>query len=370
MNKVPPNLLEAYDQNLPLFKRFATDVVNLLQKLLHEEAAAVHSVTGRVKEKLSLKIKISRPSISRTSRKYNNINDVTDIVGVRLITYFANDVDRIASIIRREFNVDWENSVDKRALLDPDRFGYMSLHYVVGISRNRLRLPEYAEYRNLKFEIQIRSILQHSWAEIEHDLGYKSEMAVPSELRRAFSRVAGLLELADAEFDRIRDSMNIYRQEVVARITSSPSAVTIDRDSLIEFAENSELVKSIDAKMLAAVGLNEISGDAWWVGDYVEHLAYFEISNFRELEEALRSQRELLIIYSRERLSTQNYVRLIRGVCITYLSFGLAARSLKSESVVAYFEEFNQYSGRESERVPIANLLVDIVRRVQESNQR
>ena len=64
----------------------------------------------------------------------------------------------------------------------------------------RMVLRENKAFEGLKCEIQIRSVLQHAWAEIEHDLGYKSELTIPKEVRRSFSRLAGLLELGDKEF--------------------------------------------------------------------------------------------------------------------------------------------------------------------------
>lgn len=70
----------------------------------------------------------------------------------------------------------------------------------------------------MKCEIQIRSVLQHAWAEIEHDIGYKSEITIPKEMRRSFSRIAGLLEIADKEFDSIRQALKEYENNVHVQI--------------------------------------------------------------------------------------------------------------------------------------------------------
>ena len=134
-----------------------------------------HSIQHRIKARESIARKID----DRDRPDYT-LSSLTDILGVRVITYFDQEVDRVAEIIEQEFLIDRENSVDKRASLDPDRFGYLSLHYVVQLSAARSRLTEYRRYRETKFEIQVRSILQHAWAEIEHDLGYKSRSAIPA----------------------------------------------------------------------------------------------------------------------------------------------------------------------------------------------
>jgi hypothetical protein len=86
------------------------------------------------------------------------------------------------------------------------------------MSAERLALPENHPYIGMKCEIQIRTVLQHAWAEIEHDIGYKSEITIPKEMRRSFSRIAGLLEIADKEFEDIRLNLAEYRKSVTQQI--------------------------------------------------------------------------------------------------------------------------------------------------------
>ena len=111
------------------------------------------SVISRLKERDSLHDNLRRPN-----RDYSELEDVTDIAGVRITTYFADDVDKIAKRIASEFDVDWPNSTNKRKVLDPDCFGYLSWHHVVSLGSNRASLPEYSQFGGLKAEIQTRSI--------------------------------------------------------------------------------------------------------------------------------------------------------------------------------------------------------------------
>ena len=106
------------------------------------------------------------------------------LYGARLITYFADEVEHLASLVETEFEIDRVNSVDKRQTQEPDRFGYLSVHYIAELKDTRTSLPEYRRFKGVKFEVQVRSILQHTWAEIEHDLQYKNVEAIPRELRR------------------------------------------------------------------------------------------------------------------------------------------------------------------------------------------
>jgi len=158
-------IMKEYDEKIRLYTEFGEKLKLLIRDIIKAKKQPYHSITFRPKEKTSLSRKISKPE-----SEYAELADITDIAGLRIITYFGDDVDKIAQMIEEEFDVDRENTIDKRLLLDPDRFGYLSLHYVISLEKGRAKLIEYAKFQGLKAEIQIRSILQHAWAEIEHDL--------------------------------------------------------------------------------------------------------------------------------------------------------------------------------------------------------
>ena len=357
-------IIAEYTRQRDLFGQWTGELVSLLGKLFPPTDSTIHSITGRVKSEASLKHKLLRPD-----KSYSSLSDVTDIAGLRIIVYFSDHVDKVAEVIRDEFSVDYARSVDKRAFLDPDRFGYLSLHYIVGLNDARLRLSEYGRFRGLKAELQIRSILQHSWAEIEHDLDYKSVLSIPKEIRRDFSRIASLLELADSEFVRIRSALDHYRVTVGERIDKSPSEVSIDKISLVQFAKTSEFVATLDKEMAEASGVNRLSPGPEWLEKYVEHYYEFDVRNISSLEEALRVNAYFLIEYAKERLSTQGYFQLIEGVSIAYLPYALAGRSLKLEDVLDYFARFHLYLGKEEEeKREVAALVIRIMREQEEVN--
>lgn len=193
-------ILDQYDASIGRYGDFTAKVEGIGREMLREAGVEPHTVTSRVKSQESLRGKLARPG-----REYSDLTEVTDVAGVRITTYFADDVDKVAEYIGRWFDVDADNSTDRRDTLDPDRFGYLSIHHIVGFGTNREAFPEYGQYGGMKAEIQTRSILQHAWAEIEHDLGYKTRERVPREIRRRFSALAGLLEIADREFRSLRE---------------------------------------------------------------------------------------------------------------------------------------------------------------------
>jgi ppGpp synthetase/RelA/SpoT-type nucleotidyltranferase len=356
-------MLEEYQGRRDVFHQFTTELVGLLGKLLPDDIA--HSVNGRTKELKSLETKISR-----ADKSYQSLDDVSDLAGVRIIVYFADHVDLVADMVRREFEVDAARSVDKRKLLDPDRFGYLSLHYVVGLNDTRSQLAEYRCFRGCKAEIQIRSILQHSWAEIEHDLDYKSIFSVPREIRRDFSRVAGLLELADSEFVRIRESLDFYRKTVGKRIEEFPEEVYIDKVSLVQFATDSELVKAIDEEMAEASGVVRMGFSSEWIEKYVDHLYHFGVTKISDLERELQANRGFLVRYARERLAQQPYSNLLVGVSISYLPYALAGQSFSASEVRAYFENFKLYNGERDSEVMRREVAELVIRLMKEGSER
>ncbi len=197
------SLLAQYNNNIASYETITNQFQSMLSLLLQSQALHIHSISGRTKDQLSLANKITSHS-----NKYHQLDDITDLCGIRIITYYEDEVNKIASFIRQNFSIDEKNSVDKRQKLAPDQFGYTSLHLIVELPVNAKGICRDACEKICKVEVQIRSILQHAWAEIEHDLEYKNPAGTSRQIRRRFSRLASLLELADEEFRGIRDDIN------------------------------------------------------------------------------------------------------------------------------------------------------------------
>ena len=325
------NILSEYDKNVSLFEILSRKISALLEGLIRDEGLYVHSIHHRVKQRDSLSRKVNRPDTS-----FKELGDLTDIAGVRVITYYSSDVDRVADIVRREFSVDRENSVDKRALLDPDRFGYLSLHYIVSLSKSYGKLAEYKRLVRLKAEIQIRSILQHAWAEIEHDLGYKSKYAIPIHIRRRFSRLSGLLELADYEFDGLRKNLRDYSEEVAA---AQDIDILIDKVSLTHFIKRSDLVRMLDDEIQNQTGL-ELAFEDWFAESLIDKLLFVGVSKLSDLETGLMHRSNVISRFAIEHLKGRTYSRIHRGVSIYYFCTGLLAESGDENRVLEYLETF------------------------------
>ena len=219
------DLLDQYQRCRPQLLELMQQVYDQLYNVLREQGVKLNSIEHRVKTEESLIEKLGRKG-----DKYKNLEDITDLVGLRVITFYSDDVDKVAAIVKNLYVIDWDNSVDKRKLHELTSFGYNSLHYICHLKEGPLS--------GIPFELQMRTALQHVWSSIEHDIGYKGAVKLPPEYRRQFSRLAGMLELADNEFSRLRTTMVDYRRQVKSLVKSGKlDDVPLSTDSFQSFLE-------------------------------------------------------------------------------------------------------------------------------------
>ena len=154
-----------------------------------------------------------------------------------------------------------------RTLLQEERFGYQSEHYLVKLSSKRTALPEYEPHLGLVAEVQVRTILQHAWAEIEHDIQYKSSITIPNTIRRRFMALAGVLEIADREFQAIQDEDKQLKQEARTSVEKGVlDQVEITADALRSYldwkigsdARTTDFSYEYTARMLRRLGFTTI----------------------------------------------------------------------------------------------------------------
>ncbi len=226
-------ILEEYRELLPVLDRMKEIVLGELNALISKAGLMVSGVEARVKEEKSLAGKLELKG-----SKYRTLDDITDIMGARVVTFYTEEVDKIAALVEGTFDVDWSESVDKRKQHALDSFGYDSLHYICRIPESLFSDPEMPELNTIRFEIQMRTALQHVWATINHDTGYKSGVEVPREYLRNLNRLAGMLELADEQFSLIRSSINDYRRKINNLVENGKfEEVDLDGDSFRRYLE-------------------------------------------------------------------------------------------------------------------------------------
>jgi len=332
-------ILEEFKSKKETLDYFKDRAVNLLVDLLRENKIIIHQISGRTKDLESLDKKIDRKS-----GKYKNLSDITDLVGIRIITYLESDVDLISQLILDEFKEDKPNSTDKR-ILKSDQFGYKSLHIVCSLNDARSDLKEYISYKDIKCEVQIRSILQHAWAEIEHDLGYKGKSAIPEEYVRDFNRLAALLETADKEFDRLKNELNMYERNISQLIKEKPDKIELNQaslKSLISTNEIFEIARKIIAKNLSSKFFEDTD-----LSDLISRFKFFKIETIKELEDDLEKNKIIFLSFVNE--FTKNlakYDKLPMSITVFYYQHFLASIDENAQKVLDYFKcEMPQIAG-------------------------
>lgn len=326
-------ILKEYEQHHSLYGDYCKRLGELVEALLKAQGIQTHSVSYRAKTPESLTEKVTRPD-----KGYTALADITDLAGVRITTYFADDVDKAASLLKTEFTIDSSASVDKRRFADPDRFGYMSLHHVISLGPKREGLGEYSKFKSLKCEVQVRSILQHAWAEIEHDLGYKSAAGVPAEFKRKFARIASLLELADDEFTSIRDALTQYERSVPEKIRVAPQNVSLDLPSFKALYSIDSEVAKLD-KAIAKGGRLRISTSLKPRAEaLVPRLHDFGIHTVDALESKIREERTTIEAFAKYWLRERGLTIAAQGFGVFYLLYVLVWRTRDRSRVMQYLE--------------------------------
>lgn len=198
---------ESYNNISKDYYRLYKVVNKDLEKLLDNASIDVESITYRLKDYDKFLEKIER-------KKYEDpFNDIEDICGFRITCHYLSYVKEISNLLKEEFVILEE--IDKSQLLDDDVFGYLSRHFIVKLKESK-KGPVYRDLTNLKFEIQVRTSLQHVWADISHNLVYKKKEKVPSRFMRQLNRLSAILEEADERFD----FLNYNREKYIEKLSA------------------------------------------------------------------------------------------------------------------------------------------------------
>ncbi|MER1958863.1 MAG: hypothetical protein ABS942_15880 [Solibacillus sp.] len=295
-------LIQSFEKDKDAYEYCERKIAQVVEDICKFENLSIHKIESRVKKVDSLEKKIEKKN------KYTEIDQITDIVGIRIITLFEDEVDNVAAVLKKEFEIDVENSADKRIKENPETFGYASLHYVLSLKEPRKSLSEFALIKDISFEVQVRSVLQHAWAEIEHDLGYKSNSEIPRHIRRNFSRVSSLLEAADIEFVRIKEELEKYKSQLQGEINviSNYSDIELDKLSVLEYLKTSDDIQEVTNEMTKELNYPLLDDEFITLSA----MKLFNIANINELDSIVKRYKTQMIKFGlrwkREREANPN----------------------------------------------------------------
>ncbi|TYL45776.1 DUF429 domain-containing protein [Nocardioides sp. BGMRC 2183] len=186
-------------------ERAAEQCARLLTAVLDDAGINYLTVAGRAKSVASFAAKAARRDAGVLTYT-DPLRDITDQIGLRVITYVHRDVQAVADLLADQAEVLDDRDLGRETASE-GRFGYASRHLLLEIDPSRVGEPLEPVLQGRPVQVQIRTVLQHAWAEFEHDIRYKG--TIPTEqaadFDRRFTLAAGLLELADREFSTIRD---------------------------------------------------------------------------------------------------------------------------------------------------------------------
>jgi ppGpp synthetase/RelA/SpoT-type nucleotidyltranferase len=225
-----PALIKSFLDAKPEFEQLCAEVEYILKKKVTQASIETSFLGSRAKTLNSFLEKLTRKSYQ------DPFNQIDDFAGARVVCLYNNDITKVIEIIRNEFDVAEE--INKREELDTNKFGYIGHHFIVRLSE-KYSGARYDDLRNLRCEIQVRTVVQDAWSIIQHHMVYKKESQVPSNLIRKLNGLAGLFETVDDQFEFIRLQRDKYLEEVRESKNTPNNFLEneLNYDSLVEFVQ-------------------------------------------------------------------------------------------------------------------------------------
>ncbi|WP_170515098.1 GTP pyrophosphokinase [Ruegeria atlantica] len=266
-----------YEGRRKEFESLRTSIFGLVSKAITEAGVSAMPILSRTKDLDSAVSKFER-------KKYDSpFQQMTDIVGFRVVLYLEHEIELFEKTLREYFKVDEKNSVDRRKPTDVQKVGYRSLHLICTLGEERRNLPEYQDACDIPFEIQVRTALEQAWAEIEHKQKYKSKVALPSDLQRRLNILSGNLELIDKELSRIALAANDYKH----RLNSGDDSVESDYLSATSVLIVCE--KFAQENRLKVASKNKLNPSEKSTERLIEELTEFGVHTVKDFQDLLGS---------------------------------------------------------------------------------
>ncbi|MDE8666983.1 hypothetical protein PY310_00105 [Pseudarthrobacter sp. H3Y2-7] len=222
--------LEQYEARLPRLNRASDAIGHAIRARLRDDGLNHHTVQSRVKDPVSVRGKLDRLTADGRFKYEHGLEQLDDLIGVRVIMFLEPDIADVATALKGQFNCredDDKTSSQRRN----GQIGYAGRHLILEVPAENVPVGCQA-YIGERFEVQIRTVLQHAWAAFEHDIRYKGLAESNAEVDRAFTMASTLIELADAQFSAINDIVKRRQAESTAGFAVDPAATELTGDIL------------------------------------------------------------------------------------------------------------------------------------------
>ncbi len=213
--------LEQYAELLPRLNAASDAIGHAIRARLRDDGLNHHTVQARVKDPASVKAKLDRLKADGNFKYERGLEQLDDLIGVRVIMFLEPDIADVATALKGQFSCredDDKTSSQRRN----GQIGYAGRHLVLEIPAENVPVGCHS-FIGDRFEVQIRTVLQHAWAAFEHDIRYKGGSEANAEVDRAFTMASTLIELADAQFSAINDIVKRRQAESTADFAENPA---------------------------------------------------------------------------------------------------------------------------------------------------
>ncbi|MGA7205979.1 MAG: hypothetical protein WBX27_15250 [Specibacter sp.] len=206
----------------------AESIRNTIVGRLQDDGLNHHDVRFRVKSEKSALEKISRRSANGALKYPGGLSMLDDLIGIRVILFVETDIDAVAIALTSQFTC--HDDEDKTAMMRKNGgIGYAGRHLTLEVPAGNTP-SGCGGCVGQRFEVQIRTVLQHAWAEFEHDIRFKGTSGENAEISRAFTMASTLIELADQQFVNINDIFK--RLQAESAVAPAEEAQKLDAGSL------------------------------------------------------------------------------------------------------------------------------------------
>ncbi|MGP1437699.1 MAG: (p)ppGpp synthetase [Treponema sp.] len=296
------DLAQSYSEYKPHFDLLLTRLLDYLHSILSLGNSLTYK--ARVKSFESYYKKIQKFKIKSVGKEMPLL---TDILGIRIMCTFISNLEEVKNILLQNFELyDVENKGDHS---NYKSFGYESIHFVVNVPDSfkvGLSIPE-----GIVFEIQLRTVLQDAWAEIEHDLVYKSETtALDVPMKRKLAAINASLTLADIVFQEINDyqknlkieldirRFDFYKKadEYTANLLKDEASDCIGSEQKVN-ETNINAIETIDDMLVAALKAHNNTNYSLAIEIYTRVIAEIEKKNQKDLNNLHAQGSVLSVIY-------------------------------------------------------------------------
>lgn len=311
-------LKHQYDGLFSNSTQFAVTLKEQLQQIISSNSLALGvPMEQRVKDWESIRGKLDRKRLT-----LENIQELDDLIGLRIILLFKRDLNKIHELLSRTFNI--LSYEDTSTRLQEEQFGYQSVHYILSFPEAWLKVPTMKAFNGYKAEIQVRTLSQHIWAAASHKLQYKQEKNVPGPLRRSIHRISAVLEIVDLELERLL----IERDKYVGELKVDQQDNKLNVDNVLQVLKSKWPIENMSSEEDLSVLLEELSQCGISTSSDLINLIDETYDKVMKLEkEILRSSEQDLAEYGDVHGTTAERVR--RGVFFNFMGLTRSAIEMK-----------------------------------------